>query len=113
MRPLVTVWPVCVPFWLAYLWAFAPESGIVRRAQRSPAARGAQDAGSLRVILVANFLALAAAFALAFGFRRAAMARALVPAYVVGVALIVAGGLLRRHCFRMLGDRFTGAVQVE
>ena len=29
------------------------------------------------------------------------------------LALLVLGSLLRRHCFRMLGDSFTGAVRVQ
>jgi protein-S-isoprenylcysteine O-methyltransferase Ste14 len=32
--------------------------------------------------------------------------------FAAGVALMVVGRLLRRHCFRMLGKNFTGAVVV-
>jgi len=112
MRPLPFVWPVCLVFWLAYVWVFFPEWQLVRRSRRSPAARGAQDAGSLRVIICGNGLAVAAAFLLAFTARGAVMTAAKSPAYYAGVVMIVAAGLLRRHCFRMLGARFTGAVDV-
>src|SRR5829696_5289565 len=33
--------------------------------------------------------------------------------FVWPYAALVAGSLLRRHCFRMLGESFTGAVQVR
>jgi protein-S-isoprenylcysteine O-methyltransferase Ste14 len=111
--PLPFVWPAAVPFWVVYVWAFVPEGLLLRRAGRSPAARGAQDAGSLRVLVLGTWVALTAAFVLAFRAPAAAMSDASrMPAYVAGIALLVAGSLLRRHCFRMLGAHFTGAVQV-
>jgi len=35
-----------------------------------------------------------------------------LPVYFAGVGCIVGAGLLRRHCFRMLGERFTYDVRV-
>jgi len=109
--PLVFVWPYAVVFWAVFLWAFLPEQRIVRRASSSPEARGAQDAGSLRLIVVGQWLALVVAFASpriapAFSFR----SHGRVVAFWTGVAMMVAGSLLRRHCFRVLGEWFTGAV---
>ena len=113
MRPLPFVWPVAIPFWLAYVWAFFPEAGVIRRARRSPAARGAQDAGSLHLITWGGYVAALAAFVLAFTAQRATIGGALrVPAYVAGILLLVAASLQRRHCFRMLGADFKGAVEV-
>jgi len=37
----------------------------------------------------------------------------LLPAFVVGLALLISGSLLRRHCFRMLGESFTGDVRAS
>lgn len=34
-----------------------------------------------------------------------------MPALWIGTALLAAGSLLRRHCWRMLGSYFTGNVQ--
>jgi protein-S-isoprenylcysteine O-methyltransferase Ste14 len=34
-----------------------------------------------------------------------------LPIYLAGIACLIAGGLLRRHCFAMLGSRFTYVVQ--
>ena len=33
--------------------------------------------------------------------------------FVLGLLVLAAGGLLRRHCFRMLGPYFTGTVVVK
>jgi protein-S-isoprenylcysteine O-methyltransferase Ste14 len=108
MRPLPFVWPHGLLFWLVWLWAFLPEFRIVRQSKRS----SVKDAKSLQVILVGLQLATLAAFILAFipilqiGSQRTG-------AYLVGVALIVAGSMLRRHCFRMLGASFTGDVRAN
>ena len=34
-----------------------------------------------------------------------------LPIYLAGIACLIAGGLLRRHCFAMLGSRFMYVVQ--
>lgn len=112
MRPLPLVWPVCVPFWLAYCWAFAPELPLMMRARRSAAESSGQDAGSLKVIAWGQGVALVAASAIALTTPWGAMAASKLPAYVAGTTLLFGGGLLRRHCFRMLGAAFTGAVHV-
>lgn len=107
MTPLPFVWPYGVLFWVAFVWAMWPEFGIVRRARQSNAKEK-----SLRVIMIGLQIAMFAAFffawtpALQFVRHRVAM-------YLGGVALIIAGSLLRRHCFRMLGTSFTGDVRAS
>lgn len=95
-------------FWLVFLWAFYPEWRLARRARSLPTV---QDAGSLRFILWVQRLALFAAFVVAF---REPTGHMVHPAswFGIGTAMMLAGGLLRRHCFRMLGSSFTGAVVV-
>ena len=34
-----------------------------------------------------------------------------MPAFIAGTAMVLAGTLLRRHCWRMLGTSFTGDVR--
>ena len=51
---------------------------------------------------------VAAAFLPQFGLRGARETL-----FWVGIALIIAGSLLRRHCWRMLGSDFTGDVEVR
>jgi hypothetical protein len=33
--------------------------------------------------------------------------------FVVGMAVLISGSLLRRHCWRMLGSSFTGDARAE
>lgn len=110
MKPLPFVWPYALVFWLVFLWAFFAESRIVRRAQR---AQGATDSRSLQVIMIGQGIAYVAAFWMAFmpPLRFAPVHERLV--FGVGLATIVAGALLRRHCWRMLGSSFTGDVRAR
>lgn len=109
MRPLPFAWPYAVLFWTAYSWAYWPEFGIVRRAQRSG---NKKDAKSLQVIVFGMWIALIGAYPLAwvpvlqFPAHR-------VGVFVAGVTVLVLGSLLRRHCWRMLGASFTGDVRAS
>ena len=109
MKPLPFVWPYARVFWVASFWAFWPEFGIIRRAQRSA---GVKDAKSLQVILFGQGIASVGAFPLAwvpalqFPGHRAGV-------FFVGVAVLISGSVLRRHCWRMLGASFTGDVRAS
>jgi protein-S-isoprenylcysteine O-methyltransferase Ste14 len=106
---LVFTWPYALIFWAVFLWAFAPEYAILRRrSERS----SSQDAHSKRVIESVQFLGALAAFAAAPALRPAALPHASW-LFWIGVAVIIAGSLLRRHCWKMLGESFTGAVIVK
>jgi protein-S-isoprenylcysteine O-methyltransferase Ste14 len=110
MKPLPFVWPYALVFWIVFLWAFAPEFGILRRAQRQ---QTKSDSKSLQVIMLGQGFAFFLAYPLAWvpalqfppAFRTAS--------FVVGVAMLAGGSLLRRHCFRMLGSSFTGDVRAR
>jgi protein-S-isoprenylcysteine O-methyltransferase Ste14 len=110
MTPLPFTWPHALPFWAVFVWAFRPEFAIVRRARK---AQGASDSKSLQVILLGQSLASLASFPLAF-----VPALQFAPAWRIaalygGLVLMVAGALLRRHCWRMLGASFTGDVRAH
>ena len=110
MRPLPFVWPYLLLFWGVFFWAYIPEMRLVRRAQR---AQGSTDSKSLQVIMRGQGLALLLAFILA---SRPALRFA--PShqrafFLVGVSVMIAGSLLRRHCWRMLGASFTGDVRAR
>jgi protein-S-isoprenylcysteine O-methyltransferase Ste14 len=113
MRPLPFVWPYWLVFWAIFAWAFFPEFGIVQKA-REPATRsGSPDAGSCRVIIFGMGLATLLAFPLAWvRFLRLPGGLQLV-AFIIGCATVVAGSLLRRHCWRLLGASFTGDVRAR
>jgi protein-S-isoprenylcysteine O-methyltransferase Ste14 len=70
------------------------------------------DAHSKRLILVGQGLALFAAFGIAARLRSATLTHRVVW-FWIGFGAMIAGGLLRRHCKRMLGSNFTGAVIVK
>jgi protein-S-isoprenylcysteine O-methyltransferase Ste14 len=110
MTPLPFTWPYALLFWALFVWALLPESAMVRRARKE---QGASDSKSLQVILIGQSIASFASFWLAF-----APAFQFPPAYRLaafygGIALLVAGALLRRHCWRMLGTSFTGDVRAR
>jgi protein-S-isoprenylcysteine O-methyltransferase Ste14 len=105
---LVFTWPYWLLFWCAYLWAFAPEFRILRDARKQP---GSQDAKSRQFIESVGSLGLLAAFVAAGFIRTAALPHA-AWLFWIGIAAMICGSLLRRHCFRMLGKSFTGSVIV-
>jgi protein-S-isoprenylcysteine O-methyltransferase Ste14 len=109
MTPLPFIWPHALLFWGVVLWAYGPEFRIIRRANRSGTAT---DARSLQIILMGMSVASFGAFPLAW--VRALQFHALrLPLFFLGLAVIVSGSLLRRHCWRMLGDSFTGDVRAR
>ncbi len=109
MRPLPYVWPYALVFWAAALWAFWPEFGIIRRARREA---GTEDAKSLQVLVFGQGIASLAAFFVAW-FPALQFSGNRVAIFSAGVAVLIAGSLLRRHCWRMLGSSFTGDVRAR
>ena len=110
MRPLPFVWPHAIVFWLVFFWAFAPEFGIVRRAQKS---QTETDSRSLQIIMLGQGLAFFASFWLAWVPALQFPVSLRVVAFYTGIAMLIAGSLLRRHCWRMLGSSFTGDVRAR
>jgi protein-S-isoprenylcysteine O-methyltransferase Ste14 len=110
MTPLPFTWPHALLFWAVFLWAYGAEFGVVRRAQK---AQGASDSKSLQVIMFGQSIASFASFWLAFVPALQFPPAYRAAAFYGGIVLTVAGALLRRHCFRMLGSSFTGDVRVR
>lgn len=113
MRPLPFVWPYGLIFWAVALWAFLPEQKIVQSGIEGGKGADSKDNGSMRVLLggmgIAFFLAYPLAFIRAWWFPPGAR----VLLYAVGVAMIFLGSLLRRYCWRTLGEYFTGDVRAR
>lgn len=109
MRPLITNWHYGLALFLIMLWAFGREFFLTIRTGKGAAGR--QDAGSLYVVLLAQWIGMAAAFTIAFTMPFGSLAHGRFW-FWCGLALLVAGSLLRQHCFRMLGASFTAAVVV-
>jgi protein-S-isoprenylcysteine O-methyltransferase Ste14 len=113
MRPLPFVWPYWLVFWAIFIWAFVPEFRIVRKAQTSATRPDSQDAGSVRVIMLGMWAATVIAFPLAWVTALRLPSVLASVAFFIGTATIVAGSLLRRHCWRLLGASFTGDVRAR
>ncbi len=113
MRPLPFVWPYALVFWAVSIWAFLPEQKIVQGGIEGGKGPDSKDRGSMRVLLggmgIAFFVAYPLAFVRTWRFPPAAQ----VPVFAVGVAMILLGSLLRRYCWRTLGQYFTGDVRAR
>jgi len=109
MRPLPFVWPYALVFWGVFLWVFRPEYALLRRSQGSG---NAKDAKSLQVIMLAMWIAFLVGYPLAWVPALQFTAHR-VTIFVAGVVVLILGSLLRRHCWRMLGDSFTGDVRAS
>ena len=114
MKPLLFVWPIGAVFWAAWLWAFVPEIRIVRAARREQRAlsRAARDP-SLQPLLLGQQVTMLLALALALTVPSLAVVRDREAWFLLGAVLVVLASLLRRHCFRLLGADFRGAVTVR
>ena len=113
MRPLLFVLPHAIVFWAVFLWAFTPEFRIVNAAMKESKKEDSKDAGSVKVIMAVMQLAFFAAFPLAWvrGTMMPAESRLFV--FYGGVGLVFLGSVLRRICWKALGEYFTGDVRAR
>ena len=113
VAPLPFTWPYAPLFWGIIVWAYSPEFRIVRQARQAARRADSQDAGSVRLLVYGGGIATVVAFFLSWvpAFRLPASWQRAV--FVIGIATLIAGSLLRRHCWRQLGSSFTGDVRAE
>ena len=111
--PLPYVLPYAPLFWIVFVWAVAPEVRLILRARAAAEGDASPDAGSLRLIGLGMTFAFLAAFPLSLLQILEIGPGARSPAFGGGVLLLVAGSLLRRHCWRVLGSSFTFEVAVR
>jgi len=112
MRPLPFAWPYSAVFWAVFFWAFGIESMYMRRALGSGGTRSRQDAGSTWTVVIVNYIGMFFAVLAAFRVPSAMLPNRVV-CFWLGILVLIAGSLLRRHCFRMLGQYFTYDVRVR
>ncbi len=110
IQPLAYVSPYAWIFWAAFLAAYVPEFTVVARSK--PAAGEKTDRGSMAFIILASWLAFPAAFIVSY-WSKSALLHQRVFWFALGLVLLLAGSMLRRHCFRTLGRYFTGNVRVQ
>ena len=114
--PLPFIFPYAVGFWLAYVWAFyLSEWSMIRASKTTAAPTGDVPQDSLRWLMSLALVAQLVAFAFAVAFWTPAQfpAGGIEPMFWLGIVLLIAGSLLRRHCFRMLGQSFTIDVRAS
>jgi protein-S-isoprenylcysteine O-methyltransferase Ste14 len=113
MTPLPFVWPYALAFWVVNIWAFLPEMRIVRSGLEGGKSADSKDSGSMKVLLagtgVASVVAYPLAFVKAFSFPTSWH----FPLFIAGVLTMFLGSVLRRYCWRTLGEYFTGDVRAR
>jgi protein-S-isoprenylcysteine O-methyltransferase Ste14 len=109
-----TVWPVpyFVPFWVIYIFNFMQERCLKRVAIDIGKDRKNLDKGSFKVILWLSRVSRIVGYALAFVTPPWSFGNERTFIYIIGLACMICGLLIRRKCFKLLGHSFTGAVTV-
>jgi protein-S-isoprenylcysteine O-methyltransferase Ste14 len=101
--------PFAIPFWVVFFFAFVREGRVIQGSFVSGPSE--QDKGTFRALMIGSPLAMIAACAASF------MSWLTIPYPVVaatlGTTMLVAGAVLRRYCFNLLGKSFTGTVIVS
>jgi protein-S-isoprenylcysteine O-methyltransferase Ste14 len=110
--PLAFKLPYAAAFWGVAVWGYVMESlQIKRKLSRSAEASGADRYSGL-VISVGNGGLQLLAFVASFYVPWQVSPERQMPMFMGGLALIVAGMLLRMHCWRVLGAFFTHTVTI-
>jgi protein-S-isoprenylcysteine O-methyltransferase Ste14 len=110
IQPLAYTSPCAWIFWAVFLAAYVPESVLMARSKPAPGEKS--DRGSTQFIMLSAWLAFPAAFAVASWSGFALLNHRRVW-FALGIAILAAGSMLRRYCFRTLGRFFTGNVKVQ
>ncbi len=113
MTPLPFVWPYALVFWAVYLWSFLPEWKIVKGGREGAKHLGSRDNGSIKVLLGGTGAALFISYPLAFVEAWSFPQSWHLSLFIAGILLMFVGSLLRRYCWRTLGEYFTGDVRVR
>jgi protein-S-isoprenylcysteine O-methyltransferase Ste14 len=113
MRPFIAILPHAVIFWAVFFWCFFPERALVQRASVDAKKEGSKDGGSIQVIMVAGMITALAGFGLAYWTQMPISYDARMLVFYLGIAVLLLGSLLRRLCFKTLGEHFTGDVRAR
>lgn len=72
-----------------------------------------EDRGSKYIVVLGFSVGSVAAFLIPFIAPNAILPGQPIVWFIAGLLTLVSGSLLRRHCFRVLGGFFTGAVTIQ
>jgi len=95
-----------------YYLAFIQEGKFLKECKPKIGETGSQDRGSFRLIVIGIKIALVIALICAEAIPSACLRHGQLFYFYGGLICLVAGALLRRHCFMMLGDHFKFLVTV-
>ncbi len=110
--PLLFVWPEAIAFWSVIIWLYIMEGRqYKRRLARSGSPKG-DDRYSGLVLSIGSTLLQVAVVLLACGSIGAMAPEHKHLAYYGGLLIVVAGTLLRMHCWSALGQFFTHTVTI-
>ena len=109
MKPLAYTSPYVWFFWAVFLFAYLPEFALASRSRPAP---GEKPDKSMAVIMLAGWIGMLGAFAVA-GIPAFVITRGQQAWFAGGLITLLCGSLLRRHCWRMLGKHFTGNVKAS
>lgn len=106
--------PWAVLFWGVYIWAFfVSEAGVIRYTKETRGEGPERPQDSLAFLQLLTLAAKIAALLLAWFGIGLVHGTLNLPVFLAGLALMLLGSLLRRHCFRMLGASFTVEVRAS
>src|SRR5215210_2787361 len=113
MTPLPFVWPYALVFWAVQVWAFLPEMKIVKAGRKGGKRADSKDSGSMNVLLAGTGAATVVAYPIAFVEAGSFPGSWHLMLFIAGVLVVILGSMLRRYCWRTLGEYFTGDVRVR
>jgi len=106
--------PLALAFWGVYLWAFyIAEAGVISHTKQTRGDGPARAQDSLASLMLLTLAAKVSALLLAWFGIGIVSTGAVLPAFVAGLALMLGGSMLRRHCFKLLGASFTVEVRAS
>lgn len=112
--PLPFLLPYAIAFWFVYIWAFyVSEWSMIRASTITTQATRYPPRVSLHWFMSLALFAQLLAFGVAFWAPARFSAGSIIPMFWLGLVLLLAGSMLRRHCFRMLGENFTIDVRAS
>jgi protein-S-isoprenylcysteine O-methyltransferase Ste14 len=112
IQPLIFTWPVALAFWGVLAWIYLMEGRQLQRRRKVSGAADGSDRYSGLVISIGSSVLQISATVLAF-YAPTSMGEAnLLPAYGLGLIVMVCGTLLRMHCWKALGQFFTHTVTI-
>jgi protein-S-isoprenylcysteine O-methyltransferase Ste14 len=113
MRPFVFLLPHAVVFWVIFIWAFLPEYKIIQSARAEAKKEGSKDAGSVKFLMLVMQTSSLVAFPLAWFTQMHVSEPTRLAVFYGGVAMLALGSVLRRLCWKALGEHFTGDVRAR